>query len=61
MTIDKDMTDKLRNYFHQTGLYRVERLNKRQQRQVVQDVGCTSSQLIEYILYGIVAESKEAS
>ena len=53
------MTNKLRNYFHQTGFYKVERLNKRQQRQIIQDVGCTDLQLIEFVLYDIVTEHEE--
>ena len=60
MTINKDMTQKLKIYFHKTGLYRLQRLNSRLQRKVIQDVGCTSFQLVEYMLYGIVTESEEA-
>ena len=59
MIINEDMTNKLRNYFHQTGFYKVERINKRQQRQIIQDVGCTDLQLIEFILYDIVTKSEE--
>lgn len=59
MAVNKDMTQKLKTYFHKTGLYKLQRLSNRQQRQVCQDVGCTSFQLVEYVLYGIVTESKE--
>lgn len=61
MTVNKDMTDKLKNYFHKTGLYKVEKLTNRQQRQVVQDVGCSSIQLVEFVLFNAVTtlESEE--
>ena len=59
MAVNKDMTQKLKTYFHKTGLYKLQRLSNRQQRQVCQDVGCTSFQLVEYVLYGVVTESKE--
>ena len=56
---EKDMTQKLKNYFLKTGLYKLPKLSNRQQRQVIQDVGCTRFQLVEYMLYGTVTESKE--
>ena len=61
MAVIKDMTDKLKNYFHKTGLYKVEKLTNRQQRQVVQDVGCSSIQLVEFVLFNAVTtlESEE--
>lgn len=61
MTVNKDMTDKLKNYFHKTGLYKVEKLTNRQQRQIVQDVGCSSIQLVEFVLFNVVTyhETKE--
>jgi|BioPla2DNA2_1021312.scaffolds.fasta_scaffold21146_2 hypothetical protein len=61
MAVNKDMTDKLKNYFHKTGLYKVEKLTNRQQRQVVQDVGCSSIQLVEFVLFNAVTtlESEE--
>ena len=59
MAINKDMTNKLKNYFHKTGLYKLQKLTNRQQRQVIQDVECSSLQLVEYVLYGIVTESEE--
>ena len=62
MAVNKDMTLKLKNYFNKTGLYRVEKLTNRQQRQIQQDVGCTSFQLVEYVLFNVVtySEPKEA-
>lgn len=59
MAVNRDMTDKLKNYFHKTGLYRVEKLTNRQQKQVIQDVGCSSIQLVEFVLYGVVSKPKE--
>ena len=58
MAVNKDMTLKLKNYFHKTGLYRVEKLTNRQQRQIQQDVGCTSFQLVEYVLFNVVTYSE---
>ena len=59
MIINEDMTNKLKNYFHKTGLYGIERLTNRQQRQIIQDVGCTDSQLVEFVLFDVVTEYKE--
>ena len=56
---EKDMTQKLKDYFYKTGLYKLPKLSNRQQRQVIQDVGCSRFQLVEYMLYGTVTESKE--
>lgn len=59
VTVNVDMTQKLKAYFHKTGLYKLQRLTNRQQRQVIQDVGCSSIQLVEFVLYGVVSKSKE--
>lgn len=62
MTVNKDMTNKLKNYFHKTGLYKVEKLANRQQRKIQDDVGCSSLQLAEFVLFNVVttSEPKEA-
>lgn len=61
MAVNKVMTEKLKSYFNKTGLYRVKKLTNRQQRQVIQDVGCTDFQLVEFVLFNVVTtkESKE--
>ena len=59
MAINEDMTNKLKNYFHKTGLYKLQKLTNRQQRQVIQDVGCTDSQLVEFVLFDVVTEYEE--
>jgi len=59
MSVNRDMTNKLKAYFHKTGLYRVQKLTNGQQRQVIQDVGCSSFQLVEFVLYGTVSNPKE--
>ena len=59
MAINENMTSKLKNYFHKTGLYKLQKLTNRQQRQVIQDVGCTDSQLVEFVLFDVVTEYEE--
>ena len=56
------MTNKLKNYFHKTGLYKVEKLTNRQQRKIQDDVGCSSFQLVEFVLFNVVTtlEPKES-
>lgn len=62
MAVNKDMTNKLKNYFHKTGLYKVEKLTNRQQRKIQDDVGCSSFQLVEFVLFNVVTtlEPKES-
>lgn len=52
--IDSVMTNKLKNYFHKTGLYKVEKLTNHQQRKIQDDVGCSSFQLVEFVLFNVV-------
>ena len=59
MAINEDMTNKLKNYFHKTGVYKLQKLTNRQQRQIIQDVGCTDSQLVEFVLFDVVTEYEE--
>ena len=59
MAINENMTNKLKNYFHKTGLYKLQKLTNRQQRQIIQDVGCTDSQLVEFVLFDVVTEYEE--
>ena len=59
MAINEDMTNKLKNYFHKTGLYKLQKLTNRQQRQIIQDVGCTDSQLVEFVLFDVVTKYEE--
>lgn len=56
MTVNKTMTDKLKSYFHKTGLYKVEKLTNRQQREIQDAVGCSALQLAEFVLFGVVTD-----
>ena len=61
MAVNKNMTEKLKSYFYKTGLYKVKKLTSRQQREIQKAVGCTSVQLVEFVLFNIVTNKEETA
>lgn len=54
MAVDIDKTEKLKLYFYKNGLRRDQKFTNRQQRQIALDNGCSSFDLAEFIMFGVV-------
>lgn len=53
MAANVAVTEKLKSYFFKNRLNRNQKFTNRQQRQIIETVGCTSFDLVEFVTFGM--------